>query len=146
MNISIVSFSELSTKQLYEILELRSAIFVVEQECIYQDVDGKDENALHVLGIIENEIIAYARILKPGDYFDNFGIGRVLVKKNRRKSNFGQLIMKATIDHIQSIDKKAIIELSAQTYLTNFYKNLGFAVKGEEYLEDGISHIKMTLT
>lgn len=143
MKVLVKSFDELNLYQLYELLQLRSEIFVVEQDCIYQDIDDKDQKALHVLGIKNNKIIAYTRIFKPSDYFENASIGRVAVKKEERKYGFGKEIMLTSIKAIKEKFYTDKIELSAQVYLKKFYKDLGFLVRGEEYLEDGIPHIKM---
>lgn len=137
------TFSELTTQELYNILQLRAEVFVVEQDCAYQDVDNKDQKALHVLGFKEDKIVAYTRIFKPGDYFKKASIGRVVVAKNERKYKYGYDIMKASIKAIKEHYKESTITLSAQTYLKTFYYNLNFIETGEEYLEDGIPHIKM---
>ncbi len=143
MKVFIKSFDELNLNQLYELLQLRSEIFVVEQDCIYQDIDDKDQKALHVLGIKNNKIVAYTRIFKPGDYFENASIGRVAVKKEERKYGFGKKIMLTSIKAIKEKLHTDKVELSAQVYLKKFYNDLGFLIIGEEYLEDGIPHIKM---
>ena len=143
INISVKSFEELSTQELYDLLQLRSEVFVVEQDCVYQDIDGKDQKALHILGIKNNKIVAYTRVFKPGDYFKTASIGRVVVKENERAFKYGYDIMKASIDAIKTNFKESIIKISAQTYLRKFYNNLGFNQVGEEYLEDGIPHIAM---
>ncbi|MEX0313929.1 MAG: GNAT family N-acetyltransferase [Allomuricauda sp.] len=143
MEITTKTFDELSTKELYQILQLRSEVFVVEQDCVYQDVDGKDEKALHVIGTKNRKVVAYTRVFKPGDYFENTSIGRVVVAKEERKYGYGKIIMQASIDEIGKRFPSSTIELSAQTYLLKFYTELGFVVQGEEYLEDGIPHIRM---
>ena len=143
LDIKVKYFKELTTQELYRILQLRSEVFVVEQNCVYQDLDSKDQNALHVLGFKEGNIIAYARVFKPGDYFKEAGIGRVVVSKTERHHKHGKDIMTVTIKAIQESFNEKIIVLSAQTYLKTFYNNLNFIEKGEEYLEDGIPHIKM---
>ncbi|WP_420603545.1 GNAT family N-acetyltransferase [Flagellimonas sp.] len=143
MEITTKSFEELSTKELYQILQLRSEVFVVEQDCVYQDVDGKDEKALHVMGIKNENVVAYTRMFGPGDYFKNPSIGRVVVAKEERKYGYGKIIMQASIDELGKRFPKNTIELSAQTYLLKFYNGLGFVVQGEEYLEDGIPHVRM---
>ena len=142
-SIKIKCFKELSTQELYRILHLRSEVFVVEQDCVYQDIDNKDQSAIHVFGVKNDNIIAYTRIFKPGDYFDNASIGRVLVAMSERNFNYGYDIMKASIEAISNLYKAKVIEISAQTYLKRFYDNLGFIMDGEEYLEDGIPHIRM---
>lgn len=146
MEIFIKTFEELNTQELYKLLQLRSEIFVVEQNCVYQDIDDKDQNAIHVLGVKNDTIVAYTRVLKPGDYFKNTAIGRVVVKDSERKYGYGKTIMKATIAYIENTLKESTIELSAQTYLLKFYQSLGFVEEGEEYLEDDIPHIKMVKT
>lgn len=142
-SITIKSFKELNTTELYRILQLRSEVFVVEQDCVYQDIDDKDQTAIHVFGTKNNKIIAYTRIFKPGDYFKNASIGRVLVDIKERNYSYGYDIMKASINTIKDLYNTNIIELSAQTYLKRFYINLGFMEQGEEYLEDGIPHVRM---
>ena len=137
------SFSELTTNQLYELLQLRSEVFVVEQDCVYQDIDYKDQKALHVLGYKNNKLVAYTRIFKSGDYFAEASIGRVVVAQNERNFSFGHQIMKASIKAIEDFFKEEIIKISAQQYLVNFYKSHGFIPIGEGYLEDGIPHIAM---
>lgn len=143
MNFTTKYFSELTTTELYQILQLRSEIFVVEQDCVYQDVDFKDQKALHVFGKKNDKIIAYTRIFKPGDYFENASIGRVVVVANQRKFGYGHQIMKVSIEAIQKHFKVDEITISAQKYLQKFYESHQFKQIGEEYLEDGIPHIKM---
>lgn len=137
------SFKELTTKELYDLLQLRSEVFVVEQDCVYQDVDGKDQKAHHVLGYKNDTLVAYTRIFKPGDYFDEASIGRVVVKGNERQYKYGYDIMNASVEAIKVNYNQTQIRISAQTYLKRFYNNLGFFEVGEEYLEDGIPHINM---
>jgi ElaA protein len=145
LEINTYIYNELTTNQLYNILKLRAEVFVVEQNCAYQDLDNKDNKALHLIGEINNEIIAYTRIFKKGDYFTNSSIGRVLVKKEFRKKELGKVIMEKSIEIIKKHTKEEKIEISAQKYLTKFYKDLGFKKTGKEYLEDNIPHIKMIL-
>ena len=136
-------YSELTTNELYAILQLRSEVFVVEQDCVYQDLDFKDQKALHIIGLKNNKVVAYTRVFKPGDYFLEASIGRVVVEKNERKYGYGHVIMKSSIEAIQEIFKVNTIKISAQTYLKKFYESHGFSKIGEEYLEDGIPHIGM---
>lgn len=143
MKIIIKSFTELTSNELYKILQLRSEVFVVEQNCVYQDIDGKDQKALHVIGIKNNKIVAYTRIFKPGDYFLEASIGRVVVKQSERKYNYGHQIVKASIKAIKDNFNETTIKISAQTYLIKFYNSLGFKQIGNEYLEDDIPHIAM---
>ncbi len=143
LDIKTKYFKALTTKELYDLLQLRSEVFVVEQDCVYQDVDGKDQKALHILGYKKDQLVAYTRVFKPGDYFKEASIGRVVVKEEERQYKFGYDIMNASIDAIKNNYKESIIRISAQTYLKRFYNNLDFIEVGEEYLEDGISHINM---
>ena len=143
MEIKIKTFNEFSLDELYQVLQLRSEVFVVEQNCVYQDIDGKDQNALHVLGFKNNDIIAYTRCFDKGNYFEESSIGRVAVKENERKFGYGHDILKASIDVIESRFKTNRIKISAQIYLTKFYESHGFRQIGEGYLEDGIPHIAM---
>jgi len=140
---SIKSFSELSAVEMYEILQLRSEVFVVEQDCVYQDIDGKDQKATHVLGSKENRIIAYARIFDSGDYFELPSIGRIVVKEEERQFKYGHQLVAQSIQYILDTFQEKSILISAQTYLTKFYNTHGFQQVGEGYLEDGIPHIKM---
>ena len=143
MKVSVKRFNELSTEELYQILRLRSEVFVVEQDCVYQDVDNKDQKALHVLGIKNNEVVAYTRVFEPGDYFDNVSIGRVVVSQDQRKYGLGKQIMQSSLAAIDQRFPDKPIEISAQSYLLKFYTELGFNAFGEEYLEDGIPHRRM---
>ena len=144
MNIVIKKFSELSTEEIYNILKLRSEVFVVEQNCVYQDIDEKDQKATHLFIEKNNEIIAYTRIFKKGDYYEeNPSIGRVVVSKKERGKNLGKEIMLNSIEFIKKEMEGRKIELSAQKYLDKFYKDLDFYSEGEDYLEDGIPHQRM---
>ncbi|MFD1062612.1 GNAT family N-acetyltransferase [Winogradskyella litorisediminis] len=139
----IKSYDDLTKEELYDALQLRSEVFVVEQNCVYQDIDGKDQKALHILGYKDKKLIAYTRLFKPGDYFEESSIGRVIVAENQRQHKYGYDIMKASIEAIKKHFKTNVIVISAQVYLKNFYNNLGFIEFDKEYLEDGIPHIKM---
>lgn len=143
MDIKIKTFEELNLHELYELLRLRSEVFVVEQDCVYQDIDGKDEKALHVLGYEGAGLVAYTRVFPPGVYFAEAAIGRVVVRESSRKNKYGHEILKASIKAIEEHYHTQKIKLSAQTYLTKFYESHGFEQTGEGYLEDGIPHIAM---
>ena len=143
LEIKIKRFKELSAQELYNLLQLRSEVFVVEQDCVYQDLDGKDQKALHIIGYKNEIIVAYTRVFKPGDYFKEASIGRVVVKQNERQHKYGFVIMEASIKGIKDYYNETAIRISAQTYLRRFYGNLEFKEVGEEYLEDGIPHINM---
>ena len=139
----IKRFNELSTTELYEILQLRSEVFVVEQNCVYQDIDGKDQKAIHVLGYYEGVLAAYSRLFKPKAYFDDSSIGRVIVKASHRDKKLGHDLMKASIGAIKELFQETNITISAQLYLQKFYESHGFAIVGKSYLEDDIPHIEM---
>jgi len=139
----IKRFNELSLDELYQLLKLRSEVFVVEQNCVYQDIDGKDEKALHVLGTYDGDIVAYSRLFSPGYYFDNASIGRVVVAGEHRDKKWGHDLLIASVDGVKSEFNTAAITISAQLYLKKFYESHGFVKQGEEYLEDGIPHIRM---
>ena len=143
LQIQVKTYTELTKEELYQILQLRSEVFVVEQECVYQDIDYKDQKAIHVLGVKNNRIIAYTRVFKPGDYFNEASIGRVVVAEKERKFKYGYSIMKSSIEAISTYFNETTIKISAQTYLRNFYNSLGFSQIGDGYLEDGIPHISM---
>lgn len=143
MIFTIKRFNELSTHELYAVLQLRAEVFVVEQDCVYQDLDNKDLDAYHVLGVLDTKIVAYARIFKPGDYFLESSIGRIVVKKEFRKFQYGYQLVQNSIQFIENNLQQNKILISAQSYLSKFYNSLGFTQVGEEYLEDGIPHIKM---
>jgi len=139
----IKPFEALSLTEMHQMLLLRSEVFVVEQNCVYQDIDGKDEKALHVLGEFESKISAYARLFKPGDYFDNASVGRVVVRKELRDRKWGHDLMREAIAGIQSHFGESRITISAQLYLKKFYESHGFVAVGDTYLEDDILHIRM---
>lgn len=139
----VKTFEDLDIHQLYQVLQLRSEVFVVEQNCVYQDIDGKDAIALHVLGIKNDEIVAYARCFDKEIYFKQAAIGRVVVKENKRRLNYGHQLMVASIEAIEKHYKASEIKISAQQYLKKFYNFHGFLEIGEGYLEDGIPHIAM---
>ena len=139
----IKRFNELSTVELYSLLQLRSEVFVVEQNCVYQDIDGKDEKALHLLGEIDNKVVVYSRIFKPKDYFENASIGRVAIAEKFRAQKWGHQLMQEAISGIENNFGIQSITISAQLYLKKFYESHGFVQIGETYLEDGIPHIEM---
>ena len=139
----IKRFNELSTAELYSLLQLRSEVFVVEQNCVYQDIDGKDEKAIHVLGYYNNELAAYSRIFNKGYYFDEASIGRVIVSPKYRDKKFGHDLMRVSMNAIKENFNETAITISAQEYLKKFYESHGFIQTSEMYLEDDIQHIQM---
>lgn len=143
LEFQIKPYDQLSVPELYQILRLRSEIFVVEQDCVYQDIDNKDQKALHVLGTFNTEIVVYARIFKGGDYFENSSIGRVVIAKDFRDRKWGHQLMREAIAGINNQFGESQITISAQLYLKQFYESHGFVQTGDRYLEDGIPHIEM---
>lgn len=136
-------FDELNIEELYEILQLRSEVFVVEQECAYQDCDGKDKNSYHLYLESDGRIIAYLRILKKGLSFDEMSIGRVLIHKDYRRKGIAREMMTKAISFIEKELNEKEIKIQAQVYLVDFYGSLGFKKVSDEYLEDNIPHIDM---
>ena len=140
------SFQELTLKEFLSILQLRIDVFVVEQNCAYRELDGKDERAYHLFAFSQSspeEIIAYSRIFKPGDYYKEAAFGRVLVDPNYRNQKIGRHLVKETINFINENFGFPAIKISAQTYLSKFYESFGFQQINEAYLDDGILHIDM---
>ena len=138
-----ISFKDFTIEELYAVLQLRSEVFVVEQNCVYQDIDYKDQKSHHLLGFSNNELVCYARIFNEGDYFDTPSIGRVIVKETYRDKALGHALMKEAVAFSTSTFKNKTITISAQQHLEKFYNQHGFITKGASYLEDGIPHIKM---
>ena len=136
----IYNWSELTIDILYSILALRSEVFVVEQDCVYQDIDNKDQKAKHLLGYDKDLLIAHSRLLKPGDYFDQHSFGRTVVKKSHRRLGLGDELVKRSI---KELGYQTDIKISAQYHLEKLYQNNGFVSVGDTYLEDGIPHIAM---
>ena len=139
----IKRFETLSLQELYSALELRSEVFVVEQNCVYQDIDNKDQKAIHVMGYLNADLVAYARLFDAGDYFEQASIGRVVVSPAHRSKSFGHELMRQAIGEVEQHFKTTEITISAQLYLKAFYESHGFVAQGESYLEDDIPHIKM---
>ena len=134
-------FEELSAEELFEIYKLRVAVFVVEQACPYQEVDDADKDAYHVFLRDEDGIQAYLRVLPKGATMEEVAIGRVIASK--RGCGMGRKIMQEGIDTAQTVFGAEIIAIEAQSYAKGFYEKLGFVQVSEEFLEDGIPHIKM---
>jgi len=137
-------FTDLSNSELYKILQLRSEVFIVEQNCAYQDLDDKDLKAYHYSGWEDDKIIAYTRLLAKGiSYHDAASIGRVVTAKSIRGKNIGKQLMRNSIDQIHYLFGDVPIRISAQLYLKRFYESLSFVQKSGVYMEDGIEHISM---
>ncbi|WP_026707929.1 GNAT family N-acetyltransferase [Flavobacterium frigidarium] len=139
----IKPFDGLSVNELYDLLQLRSKIFVVEQNCVYLDLDGKDKVALHLFAEFEGKIVAHARLFKAGISFDNASIGRVVVDADYRDRKWGHDLMREAIAGIASKFNETKITIGAQLYLKKFYESHGFIQSSEMYLEDDIPHIEM---
>jgi predicted GNAT family N-acyltransferase len=140
------SFSQLSTIELFKIYKLRSEVFIVEQNCAYQDVDEKDLKAFHILMIEEEELVGYCRAIPPGISYDEASIGRVTVVKTHRHHGIGKQLMEYSVQKTLDLFAAKEIVISAQSYLKKFYTDLGFEAEGQDYLEDDIPHIKMRLS
>ena len=138
-------FKDLSTTELYNIIKLRIEVFCVEQNCPYQDMDGKDFDSWHLMIYDENKnLVAYSRILPIGvSYKDYASIGRVVSAQSVRKTGIGKLLMQKSLEQAKELFGDTPLKISAQAYLRNFYTSFGFKATGEEYIEDHIPHIGM---
>ena len=143
MELIIKKFDELSIEELYEILKLRSEVFVVEQNCVYQDLDGKDRGAYHLYIKENGAIIAYLRVMDRGVSFSEPSIGRVVCI--RRRCGIGSALLKAGIQAARERYGAKRIIIEAQCYARSFNELQGFVQSSDEFLEDGIPHIQMTL-
>jgi len=141
---TIKPFSELAPQELYLILRLRSEVFVVEQNCVFQDMDNKDQYCYHLMGWQNNELVAYTRIVPPGISYDLPSIGRVVTSPKARQSGIGKLLMEKSIEELTGLYGKTSIRIGAQLYLQKFYSYFGFLQSSDVYDEDGIDHIEMT--
>ena len=153
-------FKDLTNEELYDVFRLRQEVFVVEQNCPYQDADGKDLKSLHVTGCLtpayrqagppsptgEGSLIAYARIVLPGVSYKEVSIGRVVTSQKVRRTGAGKILMEKTMEYIEKEFGKVPICIGAQLYLQKFYESFGFIREGNEYLEDGIPHVIMLFT
>lgn len=138
------SFADLGVDALYDLLQLRSLVFVVEQTCVFLDLDAKDKSALHLLGWAEDgRVVAYARLIPPGAIYEEPSIGRVVTHPDVRKTGAGRQLMTEAIRHTTQRFGDRPIRIGAQRYLERFYGSFGFAPIGEPYDEDGIEHIQM---
>lgn len=138
-------FTELNVHELYEIMTLRSEVFVVEQNCVYLDADGKDEKSFHFYAVSNGSIAAYARLLPPNLSFAQASIGRVLTASDQRRKGLGKLLMQKCIEKTLDLFDTTSIKIGGQLYLKSFYENLKFQQCSEVYDEDGIPHIEMIL-
>lgn len=136
-------FDELRAHELYAIMQLRNEVFVVEQNCVYQDADNKDQPSWHFMGWLDKELVAYTRILPPGIPYPQVSIGRVVNSPAVRGAGIGKKLMLESIRQVQKIFGEVSIKIGAQVYLQKFYTDLGFQQTSDIYLEDGIEHIEM---
>jgi len=139
-------FNELTPYQLYAIMQLRIEVFSVEQNCVYQDADGKDQYSFHLCGWNGDKLVAYSRILPPGLSYDHPSIGRVVTSPHYRKGGHGRTLMQKAITKTVEQFNDPVIIIGAQLYLKAFYGSLGFEQISDVYLEDNIPHIKMQRT
>jgi ElaA protein len=139
------AFNSLTPGELYSILQLRNEVFVVEQICVFQDCDDKDQDSFHFMGWQQNKLIAYSRLMPSGLAYEEISIGRVVTSSASRNIKIGKELMLRSIDELYKLFEKKTIKIGAQLYLKNFYESFGFSQSSEIYLEDGIEHIKMVL-
>ncbi|MBS1749359.1 MAG: GNAT family N-acetyltransferase [Bacteroidetes bacterium] len=142
---TLTPFQELTVDQLYTIIQLRISVFVVEQQCNFQDADDKDRHAWHLCCWDGDNLAAYTRILPPGISYKEASIGRVLTAKNVRGKKIGTELMQRSIEEVYRLFGKTAIQIGAQLYLQKFYETFGFKKNSDVYLEDNIPHIKMIL-
>lgn len=143
INWLLKKFDELTPHQLYAILQLRNEVFVVEQNCVFQDADNKDQNSYHLMGFSGKELVAYTRLVPAGEAYDEASIGRVVTSPSVRGSGAGKELMQQSIKNLYQLFGKQPIKLGAQLYLKKFYESFGFEKVSDVYLEDGIEHIYM---
>lgn len=136
-------FEELDPYEMYEILRLRSEVFVVEQNCVFLDLDNKDQPSYHLMGWDNNSLVAYTRLLPPGVSYEQASIGRVVTSSSARGNGTGKRLMEKSIAVAEELFGKKPIRIGAQLYLKNFYGSLGFEQSSDIYDEDGIDHIEM---
>jgi ElaA protein len=137
------AFDSLTPVELYSILQLRNEVFVVEQNCVYQDCDDKDQQSYHFMGWQQNKLVAYTRLIPGGVAFAEISIGRVVTSRSIRGTKIGKQLMQRSIEKLHELFGKIPIKIGAQLYLKGFYESLGFIKCSDLYLEDGIEHIKM---
>ena len=139
------NFDSISKEELYDILSLRQKVFIIEQNCFYEDLDYSDQDANHLLLYRNNKLICYSRVFPPGVKYKNASIGRIVTDIDYRGKGFGKSITNESIEFIKKNFPQSDITISAQYRLIHFYEDLGFKKEGRTYLEDGIDHIKMDL-
>ncbi len=139
------SFDSISKEQLYDVLSLRQRVFIIEQDCFYEDLDYSDQDANHLLLYRDNKLIGYSRVFSPGIKYDAASIGRIVTDLDYRGKGYGRSITQESIKFLKNNYPESDISISAQYRLVDFYENIGFEREGSVYLEDDIDHIKMTL-
>ena len=142
---TIKPFSKLTPQELYSILQLRNEVFAIEQNCVYPDMDDKDQLSFHLMGQNDNKLLAYTRLIPPGISYKEPSIGRVVTSPSIRRSGEGRILMQKSIELLRKKYPDQPIRIGAQLYLRNFYSSLGFSLCSSIYLEDGIEHIEMLL-
>ena len=146
MNWTLKKFEELTLDELYTLLRLRTEVFVVEQNCVFQDMDNKDQYCYHLMGWKEKELVAYTRLVPRGISYPAYpSIGRVVTSPAARGGGIGRSLMKKSIEETKRLFGDGPIKIGAQLYLLAFYSSLGFAQTSAIYMEDGIEHIEMIL-
>lgn len=143
MNWQIKRFNELTADEIYNVLKSRNEVFIVEQKCAFQDCDDKDQNSYHLFTKDNEDIVAYLRILEKGVSYNEISIGRVLVAKEYRKKGIARDMILKAIDYIHNNLNEKSIRISAQSYLVDFYKSIGFKEVSDIYYEDDIPHVEM---
>ena len=143
INWSCKAFDSLTPFELYSVLQLRNEVFVVEQNCVYQDCDDKDQLSYHFMGWKQNKLVAYTRLLPTELAYEEISIGRVVTSPSIRGTKIGKELMRRSIDKLHKLFGKSPIRIGAQLYLKRFYEALGFIQNSNIYLEDGIEHIIM---
>lgn len=143
LNWQFLSFEELSARQLYVILQLRNEVFVMEQQCAYQDIDGSDHQAMHLMGLRDERLMAYARCFAAGVKYPEASLGRVITRSEMRGTGAGHALMREALARMQTLWGAQAIRISAQAHLKDFYAQHDFVVQGDVYDEDGIPHVAM---
>ncbi len=136
-------FEDLLPHELYAILQLRNEVFVVEQNCVFQDADGKDDKAWHFMGWLDDRLVAYTRLIPAWEFYEEPSIGRVVTSPLVRRTGVGKELMELSIQNTEKLFGKQTIKIGAQLYLKSFYESFGFTKCSDIYLEDGIEHIYM---
>ena len=140
---NLKKFDDLAPAELYAIMQLRNEVFVVEQDCVYQDADNKDQLSYHNMGWLNNKLVAYTRILPPGLAYTEPSIGRVVTSPAARGCGIGRMLMEKSIEQLTILYGNTPIKIGAQLYLLKFYSSLGFLQTSDIYLEDNIKHVEM---